>query len=464
MGTSAGFQGAERRHTLAGYAIGGGCRENSTIEADYFLVRRVRKFEPGDRTRGDTPPPDLSGWRKLTILAVIPAMAFVAYWPLLLAWADHLSRSPNAETVARGVRLSPDDSDFRMKLATAQQSTGADATAALEAAAAQNPGNADAWIRLGLAAEMRGDMHTAESRLLEAAHVSHQFAPRWALANYYFRRRDPAHFWPWARESLLMGYGDLNPVFRLCWEMSQDAGLIFERAIPERRAVLNAYVFFLMQAGRLAASEPAAAKLARLATLEERSTLVAWCDRQLGTGAFPSTTLDVWNTACARRLLPFAPLDRDRAPLTDGGFAVEFTGGGFAWSLVTPPGVSIGRNQSPRYLWVAFNGDQPETCAPLLQFVPVIPGASYRLRFDYHTSELPPDSGLRWSVFDARTGIDLATLSGWLWSTDWKLEELRFTAPATGLVRVTLTCHRLPGAARVEGSVELRGMSMERES
>jgi hypothetical protein len=39
-----------------------------------------------------------------------------------------------------------------------------------------------------------------------------------------------------------MGYGDLKPVFRLCWNMSQDAGLIFERAIPERREVLDAYV------------------------------------------------------------------------------------------------------------------------------------------------------------------------------------------------------------------------------
>src|ERR1017187_5547323 len=399
--------------------------------------------------------------RKILILAAIPAMACLAYWPLRLAWADHLSSATDAETVARAVRLSPGDADLRLKLAAAQQAAGADPTAALEAAAALDHGNADAWTRLGVGAEMRGDLRTAESCLLEAAHASRQFAPRWALANYYFRRGDRAHFWPWARESLLIGYGDLNPVFRLCWHISQDAGLIFERAIPERRAVLNAYVWFLMQEGRLGVSEPAATKLAALATIEDQSILVSWCNRQLDAGSVPAA-LEGWNTLCARHLLPYAPLDRDRAPLTDGGFAAASVGGGFAWRLAPARGVTIGRNRSPRYLWVTFSGDQPESCAPLLQFVPVTPGAIYSLRFEYHTPKLPPDSGLRWSVFDARTGTDLAATSPWLSSPDWRPAELGFTAPAAGLVRLTLTCRRLPGARRIEGSVGLRHLSLER--
>jgi hypothetical protein len=398
---------------------------------------------------------------KILILAAIPAMACTAYWPLRLAWADHLSRASDADAVARAVRLSPGDADFRLKLAAAQQAAGADPTAALESATALDPGNADAWIRLGTAAEMRGDPGAAESRLLRAAYASRQFAPRWALANYYFRRGDEAHFWPWARESLLMGYGDLNPVFRLCWHMRPDAGLILDRAIPERRAVLDAYVLFLMREDRLAASEPAAQKLARLATIEDQSTLVGWCNRQLDAGTVPAT-LDVWNTLCIRHLLPYAPLDRDRAPLTDGGFAAASVGGGFEWRLAPVAGVTIGRNPSPPYLWVDFSGDQPETCAPLSQFVPLTPGAGYGLGFEYRTSEIPPASGLRWSVFDARTGVDLAAASPWLCNADWKRAELVFTAPAAGLVRLTLTCRRLPGATRIAGSAGLRLLSLER--
>ena len=399
--------------------------------------------------------------RAILMLAATLAVACLAYWPLRLAWADHLSRAADAETVARAVRLSPDDADFLLKLAAARQAAGGDPTSALEAATALDPGNADAWIRLGEAAEMRGDLPTAERSLLEAAHASRQFAPRWALANYYFRRGDAAHFWPCARESLLVGYGDLNPVFHLCWHLTQDAGLIFESAIPRRRAVLNAYVRFLMEEGRLAVSQPAATKLAALATIEDQPALLAWCNRQIDAGTVAGA-MEVWNTLCARRLLPYAPLDPDRAPLTDGGFAAASVGAGFAWRLAPATGVTLGRNPSPPYLWFEFGGDQPETCAPLSQFAPVTPGARYRLRFEYHTSELPPESGLRWSVFDARTGIDLAAASPWLSSPDWKPAELGFTAPPAGLVRLALTCRRLPGATRIEGSLRLRHLSLER--
>jgi hypothetical protein len=404
--------------------------------------------------------------RTVLISATIPAMAFLAYWPLRLAWADHLSRATDSETVARAVRLSPGDADFHLKLAAAQQAEGTGATAALAAAAALDPGNADAWTRLGLDAEIRGDLRTAEDSLLRAARASRQFAPRWALANYYFRRADPEHFWPWVRESLEMGYGDLNPVFGLCWNMSQDAGSILARAIPERRTVLNSYLVYLMQVGRPAASEPVAAKLAALATSKDQSTLIAWCNWQLDAGAVAPAVV-VWNTLCTRHLLPYAPLDRDRAPLTDGGFQ-EAPVGGFAWRLAPGPGVTMGRNRSPLYLWVAFNGDQPETCAPLVQFVPVTPGASYSFRFKYHTSALPSASGLRWSVFDGRTDVDLAVSPPataaplWLSSADWKPDEVHFTAPAGGLVRLSLTCQRLPGATRIDGSVELRDLAMER--
>lgn len=400
--------------------------------------------------------------RKIPILAILPVLAFLVYWCVRLAWADYLARTADVETVARAVRLSPGDTTYRLRLADVQQVSGKDPTAALEAAVALEPGNATAWIRLGTSAEVRGDLRAAEIDLLQAARVSRQFAPRWALANYYFRRGDGPHFWQWTRESLGMSYGDLIPVFQLCWHMSQDADQIYTRAIPERRDVLSAYLQFLTREGRLAAAEPVALKLAALATADDQGVLLWWCNRQLDAGAVPAT-VEVWNTLCARRLLPYTPLDPDRAPLTDGGFAAQFVNSGFAWRLPAPSGVSFGRNPSPRYVWFTFSGDQPEACAPLLQFVPVTPGASYRLRFEYQTSDLPSASGLRWAAFDARTGVDLTASSPWLASASWKGDEMRFTAPSAGLARVTLTCRRLPGAMRIQGTLELRGLSIERQ-
>lgn len=399
--------------------------------------------------------------RKIVILAALPVLGYATYWCGRLAWADHLSRAADPAIVARAVRLSPGDAGYRLRLADAQQNTGADPAAALAAARTLEPGNANTWIRLGLAAEVRGDLRVAERDLLQAARASRLFGPRWALANYYFRRGDASQFWQWARESLLISYGGRSGVFQLCWHMRQDAGIILKRAIPERRDVLNAYLLFLLRENRQAASEPVAIKLAALATPEDQSTMVFWCNRQLDAGAV-AATVEVWNTLCTRHVLPYAPLDRDRAPLTDGDFAVQPLNSGFAWRLPAVPGVSWGISRSSRHFWFTFSGDQPEICTPLLQFVPVTPGAAYRFRFGYRTSRIPPASGLRWSVSDGLTGADLASDSPWLGSPDWKREEVNFTAPSGGLARLSVTCQRLPGSTRIEGSLELRGLSVER--
>jgi len=405
-------------------------------------------------------PDDASYARRILISAAIPACAFLVYSSLRLAWADHLSRASDAETIGRAVAWSPGDADLRLKLAALEQAGGADPAPALLAAARLDPMNAEVRIRLGLVAELRGNLPAAEDDLLEAARRSRQFAPRWTLANYYFRRGDQEQFWRWARESLLLGYGEVNPVFQLCWNMRPDAAFILERVIPDRRDVLSSYLGFLVQERRLAASGPVARKLAPLATKDDQRILSTYCDWQIEAGSTPAA-VDVWNTLCNRRLLPYAPLDPARAPLTDGSFN-SVSGDGFAWRIAPGLAVTIGRNPSPRYLWINFSGDQPETCEPLLQYIPVTPGASYRFGFQYHTSELPAASGLRWRVSDGRTGADLAPKSPWLSSTDWKPAEIEFRAPASGLVCLRLSCQRQPGATRIEGDVELRHASVER--
>lgn len=399
--------------------------------------------------------------RSIGIAAVIPAMLLLLYWPIRLAWADYLSRQNSVEALERATRQSPGDADLHLRLADAEQAAGRDPIPALTAASTLDPGNASAWVRLGLAAEMGGDFHTAEAMLLKAAQVNHQFAPRWELANYYFRRSDQAGFWPSVRASLQMGYGDLSPVFQLCWHMSSPAPVILSRAVPNRREVLNAYTQFLLNTGRMADSEPVAARLAAIAAAEDEPILVSWCNGQLDIGE-ATAAMSVWNSLCTRHLIPFTPLDTAGDTITDGHLLTAFPGGGFGWRVPISPGVTVGRNPSPQYLWIALSGDQPESCTPLLQFVPLVPRAGYTLRFEYNTSELPPASGLRWSVFDAKTGIDLATDSPYLSSVDWKKDALHFKAPIGGLVRLTLICQRVPGSTRIEGSVALRRVWLER--
>jgi hypothetical protein len=378
-------------------------------------------------------------------------MAFLIYWSGRLAWADHLARAGDPAAI----RLAPGDADIRLRLA----GYSADA---LKAAAALDPGNADTWVRLGLAAEMRGDARAAESYMLEAARVSRQFAPRWTLASYYFRRGDRTHFWPWANEALAVGYGDLDALFELCWKMSPDGREIRALAVPDRAPVLNAYTHFLVRTGRLPASEPVAGALAAAATRDDLSTLSYWFNVQLDRGSVPAA-VTVWNLLCTRHLLPYPPLDPNRAPLTDGDFqAPSPVVGGFAWRLPSVEGITAAFERQQRILRVEFNGNQPEACAPVMQYLPVSVGAAYRFDFEYRTAEIGPGGGLQWGVFDARTGTDVTDQSPWLSSNDWRYAEVRFHAPESGVARLTVVARRMPGQIRIAGSVELRGLAMER--
>jgi hypothetical protein len=395
------------------------------------------------------------------LLLLVPLLILAAYESVRLAWAGYLARSSDPAVIALAATLAPGDAAIQIKLADAREAMGADPTPALQAAAALDPENATVWMRLGLAAEMRGDIRTAENRLLEAARASRQFAPRWTLANFYLRRGDQAHFWPWVKASLLMSYGDLNPVFQLCWNMSQDPATVLERAIPPRRSVLNPYLSFLLQQNRLAAAGPVASKLAALALPEDQPVLIAWCNGEIETGVIPPA-LEVWNILCSRRLLPYTPLDAARLSLTDGTFTTEPLGGGFAWRKPSVPGIVSGLNASPRYLWFSFDGKQPESCEPLEQYAPVLQGSSYKLSFEYRTADVPAVSGLQWRVLDPRSGAALA-VSPPLSSNGWTKSEVQFNAPPDmNLARLVLAYRRSPGTTRIEGLVSLRAVSLER--
>src|SRR5205085_7070807 len=96
-------------------------------------------------------------------------------------------------------------------------------------------------IRLGLRAELSGQRDGAEKLLLEAAGIDRLFEPRWSLVNLYFRTGNAEKFWPRVRSALDMAYGDLSPMYRLCWRFTSDPDLIL-RHVPDRPYVLARYL------------------------------------------------------------------------------------------------------------------------------------------------------------------------------------------------------------------------------
>ena len=258
-----------------------------------------------------------------------------------------------------------------------------------------------------------------------------------------------------------MSYGDAAPLFRLSWRITQDPGVILERAIPDQPAVLVRYLSFLLADNHLGAVEAVAHKAVRHARREDLPVLLVACDRLLEVGE-SEAALRIWSSLCARKLIPYQVPEPERGlALTNGDFRAPPLSRGFDWRMHAAEGVSVSRRESPPALRIAFSGRQPESCEILSQFVPLLPGREYQLRFRYRTSEIAPNTGLRWRIVDAATGSELTKRSPDLSSDKEKQEEVLFsTAVETRLGRVVLGYERAAGTTRIEGSISLGDVNL----
>lgn len=382
-----------------------------------------------------------------------------AYRALRLGWAERAGGRRTVQAAARSAALEPDNPAYWLRLADLRQASGESPGDAYHRAASAAPRDARVAIALGLYAEMRGDLERAERSLLEAARFSRLYEPRWTLANFYFRRGRPEEFWHWARSAAEWACGDRRPLYRLGWAMSDDAGEILRRLLPDDRAALGSYLDFLLAERRLEAAEGCAARLAPHAGPENRDTLLGFVETMVVERRYEAAWA-AWKEMCSRRLLPYAP--RAAGPLTNGDFAQPALQAGFDWR--TPRLEGLAASFHPGLARLSFTGRQPERCEALQQIVPIQPGAHYTLRFEYRSEGLPAESGIEWTLWAVPEERAAAAGVRPLSAAGWTASSARFTAPAGARwARLALECRRLPGAVRAAGTVWLRKLSLEED-
>ena len=374
--------------------------------------------------------------RVVTVAAILILMAAVFY-SVRLAVADAAFRKQTPEGVARALEILPDRGTYLLQRALQLDYDGVDSTALLERAARVNPLSSEPRIRLGLAAETRGDFVKSETWLLDAARVDRQFEPRWTLANFYFRRERWVEFWKWMRAALEMSYGDRRLAFDLCWRVTQDSDEVLRRAIPQQHDVLATYLSYVMEEHREAVA-PVALKLAALRRAADGLLLESACD----------VLIDSGKIAAARELWEQLG-HRQTALITNGDFATEPGGHGFDWRLAHAPGVTdISLPGAHRIL---LSGKQPESCELLRQFVVLEAGKKYSLHWEARSRGLASPAGIAWNE---QGSVESAE--------DWRGGSLEFTA-VKALMAVTLGYRRPSGQARAEGSMEIRNVSLVEE-
>jgi hypothetical protein len=263
---------------------------------------------------------------------------------------------------------------------------GRDARALLEQVAQLNPTSSAPRIRLGLTAESRGDVASAEKWLLDAYRVDRQFETRWTLANFYLRQNRAQEFWTWIRDALEMSYGDRRPVFDLCWRMSEDAREI-QRVIPTQ--VREPYLRYVLEREHWDAVVAAAAGVA------DRAVLLDATDALLRAQRYGDAVV-VWTQA------------GERTPQGVTASRFEKTGPGFGWRPEAAKGVVHQQLEGGRGHRVRLSGKQAEATLLLSQYVGGL-RAGRRYRLDAKIEGAP--AGLEWrlagrAIQGEFTGVD----------------------------------------------------------
>jgi hypothetical protein len=359
---------------------------------------------------------------------------------LKLACADYQFRKDTEQSLRSAIRLEPDGWEYFARLA---QFDHGHARELLDTSLRLNRFDAQADIELGLQYETEGNFSLAEKALLSAYAVDHTYLPRWSLANYYFRRDNMPAFWTWARSAAEMPADDIGPLFELCWRVSPDPEKITAAILNEKPELIRQYLAFLLAKNQFSAVAAVAPQLVRSGDPDsDRPLLFSAINRMVAV-----------NSAAAANALWHLLIERqwavgDRTLPNNADFAREPLPVSFDWNLPEYPGLHSWPGSSG--LETEFTGSQPEDCIVAEQALALAPG-NYTMDYAYHTSDIPPETGIQWQIIDAKSNTVLAG-SPDLSSDELKRSALAFTVPpGVPLLRLRLAYRRALGTTRISG-------------
>jgi hypothetical protein len=391
-----------------------------------------------------------TGFRSwILALGAVPVLLWGIRSAAEWGWADTLYHRATLQGLKDAIGLRPDRAEYYFALSEMQPD---DEIGLLERAIALNPYFTSARIRLALDMEMLARPVESERQVVEAARHDRQFLPAWTAANFYFRRNRVEEFWSWARAAARISCDDPRPLFDLCFRVTNDAGEVLDRVVGRQRRVERQYLAYLVAERRWPDAHALAARIAGRPEAADRDPLLAYIDAALAAGqAIPA--FQVWQALGRGRLPPGA--SQETALLANGEFTRKISNRAFDWRVPATPGVETGQTQEGRpRLCLAFSGQQPERCEILSHPLALEIGGAYVLRFQYRTSALPKQTGLYWFLDNGRE-YPIDASEAWQ-SAAWPFEAVREAE------RLSLGCRRLLGTTRIEGSIALRGMVLER--
>jgi hypothetical protein len=356
------------------------------------------------------------------------------------ACSDYQFKKDTEESVRAAIRLVPDDWRYYTRLAQLDRGH---ARELLDTSLRLNRYDAQADIELGLQYEAEGNFSRAEKALLDAYEVDHTYLPRWSLANYYFRRDNMPAFWAWARSAAEMPADDIGPLFELCWRVAPDPEKITAAIINDKPELVRQYVSFLLAKDQFSAVAIVAPRLVRSGDPDSDRPLLFTVVNRLVAANDAAAANALWHSLIEQHWVV-----ADATVPNNADFAREPLPVSFDWTLPEYSGLHSWPGSSG--LETEFSGSQPEDCTVAEQVLALKPG-DYTMDYTYHTSDIPPGTGIQWQIIDAKSNTVLAG-SPDLSSDALKHAALAFSVPPeASLIRLRLAYRRALGTPRISG-------------
>lgn len=378
-------------------------------------------------------------FRRLPLaVLLIAASAAQVVWCVRLTRANLAVSEDTVNALQKAVALAPCNADYYARLATLDPDHRA---RWLGRALELNPRNALLWIERGVNAEVSGDAAAAEASLLEAARWDHQYVPRWTLAAFYFRQRDPGKFRAWARQALEMAWGDALPLFQMAAQLGMSLGDIRAGMLPDRPPVLAAFIGECARRSDFDQVARTARRLIEIGSSDDRLAVLYAVESLFQAGRIPES-MDVWNRAVGARWITHGAVS-SQALLSNSDFAAEFLPAGLDWKQPVIDGVTYWRLGPPRGLGIELSGREPENCVLLAVPFPAEPGRRYAIETSVTLNGVAEGSGLKWKLGDR----------------EWDIKESSMSYEAPGKaapVQLLLSYNRAVGTRRIEGSISIQ--------
>lgn len=390
--------------------------------------------------------------------------------------ADALVQSEKPGVIARGVALEPGNGDAWDRLGRFHQWDFTDPNPSLAAseylsAIRDDPRSAHFLMDLASAYEAEGDMGHAKAAWERARAVYPASAEvEWNYGNFLLRQQDYTNGYILIHHAVQTDPSLLPLAISRTWRSSRDINALLDQALPATPdAFLQALDFF----SSIHNTDAALVVWRRIVDMKRPIPIAKTFPffQELIDQDRSEDAQEAWEQAVAAAGLPVQNR-ADHSLIWNGDFSLEFQNGGLGWRWSNPIGAAIDFDVVPtghpgRAIRIAFEGGTNMDLAEPLEYVPVEPGKPYRFRAWIRTQDITTESGMRFDIWDPNHANALNVMTDNLTaSIPWTQAQADFaTGPATHFVLLCL--RRAPSRLfenRLAGTVWIADMSLGENS